>query len=234
MRVDLQKTLDKSLENSDALNNSTNKSDKILLNEILNVNKQGKISPKDIISQMTVTSGKQKSRRNIDTDDRGLIHNKRTDRHRNISSNQNLTVNIFGKSTLDIFLTCKTEAPSNYLKLWQEFENMETLQSISNPPSNQFRHLINLTTSGKLWKFPIDNEIHLKQEENFSQHVFLEEHLNWCEQKGPVRRFMDLVISGLSKNPYITVEEKLDHIQFFKNYFESRLSKQEKALMPEK
>ena len=30
---------------------------------------------------------------------------------------------------------------------------------------------------------------------------------------------MDVVCVGLQKNPYITVEKKLSHIEWFKNYF---------------
>ena len=36
---------------------------------------------------------------------------------------------------------------------------------------------------------------------------------------GPVRKFMQLVISGLSKSPYFTVKEKQEHIQWYKNIF---------------
>ena len=38
---------------------------------------------------------------------------------------------------------------------------------------------------------------------------------------GPVRKFMQLVISGLSKSPYFTVKEKREHIQWYKNVFKS-------------
>lgn len=60
---------------------------------------------------------------------------------------------------------------------------------------------------------------------HFSQHVFLEEHLEpWCPQKGPLRHFMELVCVGLSKNSYLTAQAKKDHIEWFKNYFESKKS----------
>ena len=35
---------------------------------------------------------------------------------------------------------------------------------------------------------------------------------------GPVRHFMELVATGLSKNPYYTPSEKRDHIEWFKTY----------------
>lgn len=58
----------------------------------------------------------------------------------------------------------------------------------------------------------------------FTEHVFLEKHLEpWCPQKGPVRHFMELVCVGLSKNPYMTVQTKKDHIEWYKDYFVSKL-----------
>ena len=30
---------------------------------------------------------------------------------------------------------------------------------------------------------------------------------------------MELVCVGLSKNPYITVEKKIEHVNWYKNYF---------------
>lgn len=33
---------------------------------------------------------------------------------------------------------------------------------------------------------------------------------------------MELVCVGLSKNPYLTVEAKIEHIEWFKNYFEEK------------
>lgn len=57
----------------------------------------------------------------------------------------------------------------------------------------------------------------------FTEHIFLEHHLElWCPEKGPVRHFMELVCVGLSKNPYITVQMKLEHINWFRDYFEKK------------
>lgn len=54
----------------------------------------------------------------------------------------------------------------------------------------------------------------------FTEHVFLERHLqSWCPTKGPVRHFMELVCVGLSKNPYYTVTQKKEHIEWFRDYF---------------
>lgn len=58
---------------------------------------------------------------------------------------------------------------------------------------------------------------------HFSEHIFLETHLEgWCPDKGPIRHFMELVCVGLSKNPYVSVADKKDHILWFKEYFESK------------
>jgi small subunit ribosomal protein S31 len=57
----------------------------------------------------------------------------------------------------------------------------------------------------------------------FTEHVFLEHHLEpWCPEKGPVRHFMELVCVGLSKNPYITLQMKLEHINWFRDYFDKK------------
>lgn len=37
---------------------------------------------------------------------------------------------------------------------------------------------------------------------------------------GPERQFMELVATGLSMNPYYSAEEKREHIQWYKEYFE--------------
>lgn len=81
------------------------------------------------------------------------------------------------------------------------------------------------TDQGKLWKFPIDNEQGLDEEAriSFTEHIFLDKHLEpWCPKKGPLRHFMELVCVGLSKNPYYTVQQKREHIEWFRDYFEEK------------
>ena len=53
----------------------------------------------------------------------------------------------------------------------------------------------------------------------FHEHIFLEPLLADFPTKGPLRHFMELVCVGLSKNPYVTVAEKRQHIAWFKTYF---------------
>ncbi|CAL7934374.1 unnamed protein product [Xylocopa violacea] len=111
-------------------------------------------------------------------------------------------------------------------KVWNIFEENE-LQSVylKHYPKNAFQEMIEWTNQGKLWKFPIDNEQGMEKEQNlhFSKHVFLERHLSpWCPAKGPIRHFMELVCIGLSKNPYMTFEEKYDHIMWYRDYFKDK------------
>lgn len=58
---------------------------------------------------------------------------------------------------------------------------------------------------------------------SFYEHVFLEKHLEeGFPRQGPVRHFMELVVAGLSKNPYLTVQQKKDHIFWFRDYFSAK------------
>ncbi|XP_022670762.1 28S ribosomal protein S31, mitochondrial-like [Varroa destructor] len=99
----------------------------------------------------------------------------------------------------------------------------EARQKITVIPKNALDEMILWTESGKLWKFPIDNEEGFDKEAtvSFEDHVFLE-HLiedDAAFPHGPVREFMELVCVGLSKNPYITVERKHACIEWYRDYF---------------
>lgn len=85
--------------------------------------------------------------------------------------------------------------------------------------------MIMWTEQGKVWNFPIDNEQGLEDEHatDFSEHILLEMHLDdWCPTSGPVRHFMELVCIGLSKNHWLTAQEKKDHILWYRSYFEEK------------
>lgn len=57
----------------------------------------------------------------------------------------------------------------------------------------------------------------------FHEHVFLNHHLeNGFPQHGPVQHFMELVVAGLSKNHQLTVQQKLEHIAWFRDYFQQK------------
>ena len=59
--------------------------------------------------------------------------------------------------------------------------------------------------------------------EPFYEHVFLEQHLeSWCPKTGAVRQFMHTVCTALSKNPHVTVAKKVEHIHWFRDYFEAQ------------
>ncbi|XP_065575930.1 small ribosomal subunit protein mS31-like isoform X2 [Artemia franciscana] len=109
---------------------------------------------------------------------------------------------------------------------WDAAKERALQMCVLSLPANGFEEMIQWTEQGKLWKFPIDNEYGLEEEHNvgFHEHIFLEPHLEpWCPKSGPVRHFMELVCVGLSKNPWLTIEEKKRHILWFKDYFTEKI-----------
>lgn len=114
---------------------------------------------------------------------------------------------------------------SNFLFHRDELDNVDKIGYIG-VKRNAFADQISL--SNRLWQYPIDNEICKVEEENtsFEEHVFLEYLLDNFPSKGPVRRFMELVINGLQKNPYLTVEQKKERVRWFHDYF-SNFSEEE-------
>ncbi|KAJ0182315.1 hypothetical protein K1T71_001684 [Dendrolimus kikuchii] len=137
---------------------------------------------------------------------------------------QTTSVNIFSGEPLGIF---KAREP-NYgttLDVWDSLKEREVTLATTQPPANYFQKMILWTEQGKIWKFPIDNEQGLEEEKkvHFSEHVFLDSYLEgWCPKRGPIRHFMELVCVGLSKNAFYTVQEKKDHIIWYKEYFETK------------
>ncbi|XP_038674122.1 28S ribosomal protein S31, mitochondrial isoform X2 [Scyliorhinus canicula] len=91
-------------------------------------------------------------------------------------------------------------------------------------PRNGFEQMIRWTKEGKLRQFPVNNEAGLEVEEGveFHEHIFIEKHLNGFPEQGPIRHFMELVVNGLSKNPYLTVQQKIEHIDWFRQYFHEK------------
>ncbi|XP_034482248.1 28S ribosomal protein S31, mitochondrial [Drosophila innubila] len=137
------------------------------------------------------------------------------------------SVNLYGSEPLGIFTKGSItllDSP-DMLTTWSSLSERELKLQAAHPPANHFEQMMQWTSQGKLWRFPIDNEQDLKEEANvdFSEHIFLEQHLEgWCPNKGPIRHFMELVCVGLSKNPYVTAQEKKDHILWFRDYFEAK------------
>ncbi|XP_069698084.1 small ribosomal subunit protein mS31 isoform X2 [Periplaneta americana] len=139
-------------------------------------------------------------------------------------------VDLFGGEPLGIFTvpelgTHAIDGDKEQLSTWNRLEARELRLAVTHPPANIFEEMIQWTEQGKLWHFPINNEQGQDEESKvyFTEHVFLEHLLDpWCPKKGPVRHFMELVCVGLSKNPYITVQMKMEHIHWFRDYFQQK------------
>jgi len=115
---------------------------------------------------------------------------------------------------------------SNISPIWEKYEQDELTRISSIPPRNAFEEMIQWTKDGILWKFPIDNEQDLgpKGDVPFYEHVLLERHLHDFPNSPIIRQFMELVCVGLGRNPYWTVEQKLEHINWFRNFFNEKMN----------
>ncbi|XP_030022148.1 28S ribosomal protein S31, mitochondrial [Manduca sexta] len=137
---------------------------------------------------------------------------------------QPMSINIFSGKPLGIFKVNEQNYGTT-LEMWENLKQRELTLATMQPPTNYFEKMILWTEQGKVWKFPIDNEQGLDEEKSvhFSEHIFIDSHLeDWCPKRGPIRHFMELVCTGLSKNPFYTVQEKRDHITWYREYFESK------------
>ncbi|KAG8524730.1 28S ribosomal protein S31, mitochondrial [Galemys pyrenaicus] len=107
--------------------------------------------------------------------------------------------------------------------LW-DVEFAKQLATVNEQPfQNGFEELIQWTKEGKLWQFPINNEAGFDDDgSEFHEHIFLDKYLKDFPKQGPIRHFMELVTCGLSKNPYLSVKQKIEHIEWFKNYFNEK------------
>uniref|UniRef100_A0A1Q3F7T8 Small ribosomal subunit protein mS31 n=1 Tax=Culex tarsalis TaxID=7177 RepID=A0A1Q3F7T8_CULTA len=136
------------------------------------------------------------------------------------------SVKLFDGEPLGIFTdpALLRESP-DVLKTWSALNERELRLAVTHPPANYFQKMALWTEQGKLWRFPIDNEQGLDAEAkvSFTEHIFLEDHLEpWCPKRGPIRHFMELVCVGLSKNYFISAQEKREHILWFREYFEQK------------
>ncbi|PKU41642.1 28s ribosomal protein mitochondrial [Limosa lapponica baueri] len=128
---------------------------------------------------------------------------------------------------LNIFTNASTET-ENTLKtvssptIWDLEFAKEIAAVTAQPPRNGFEEMIQWTKEGILWEFPIDNEAGMEDDAEFHEHIFLEKHLKDFPKQGPIRHFMELVICGLSKNPYLSIKQKIEHIEWFQKYFEEK------------
>ncbi|XP_042541240.1 28S ribosomal protein S31, mitochondrial-like [Dipodomys spectabilis] len=128
-------------------------------------------------------------------------------------------LNIFDEKTFSEEASEAETSPS----LW-EIEFAKQLATVNEQPfQNGFEEMIQWTKEGKLWEFPINNEAGFDDDgSEFHEHVFLDKYLEGFPKQGPIRHFMELVTCGLSKNPYLSVKQKVEHIEWFRNYFNEK------------
>ncbi|XP_023407126.1 small ribosomal subunit protein mS31 isoform X2 [Loxodonta africana] len=133
---------------------------------------------------------------------------------------------IFKGKRLDIFdIKAAEEAPETETSpsIW-DVEFAKQLATVNQQPfQNGFEEMIQWTKEGKLWEFPINNEAGFDDDDSeFHEHIFLDKYLENFPKQGPIRHFMELVTCGLSKNPYLSVKQKIEHIEWFRNYFNEK------------
>nr|XP_020146003.1 28S ribosomal protein S31, mitochondrial [Microcebus murinus] len=134
---------------------------------------------------------------------------------------------LFKGKRLDIFdiKAVTEEAPETDTSpsLW-DVEFAKQLATVNEQPfRNEFEEMIQWTKEGKLWEFPINNEAGFDDDgSEFHEHIFLDKYLEGFPKQGPIRHFMELVMCGLSKNPYLSVKQKVEHIEWFRNYFNEK------------
>ncbi|XP_010372820.2 28S ribosomal protein S31, mitochondrial isoform X2 [Rhinopithecus roxellana] len=149
------------------------------------------------------------------------------DQQKTTDLTKRLRKNMFSGKRLNIFdMTAVTkEAPETDASpsLW-DVEFAKQLATVNEQPlQNGFEELIQWTKEGKLWEYPINNEAGFDDDgSEFHEHIFLEKHLESFPKQGPIRHFMELVTCGLSKNPYLSVKQKVEHIEWFRNYFNEK------------
>ncbi|XP_028577945.2 small ribosomal subunit protein mS31 [Podarcis muralis] len=133
---------------------------------------------------------------------------------------------LFSGKRLDIFTpppeteeALETATPPT---LW-DLELAKEIEAVCQQgPQNGFEEMIQWTKEGKLWEFPINNEAGLEDDAEFYEHIFLDKYLEDFPKEESIRHFMELVTCGLSKNPYLSVQEKVEHIAWFRNYFKEK------------
>lgn len=124
------------------------------------------------------------------------------------------------------------EAKPPLLPVWNELskKHLNWLSNIS--PRNGFEEMIEWTENGKMHPYPMDNEYGMDEKFiAFHEHVFLNRLLasdDRVPKSGPIRDFLELVVNGLSKNAYMPLQRKHEHIEWFKEYFVDRVVEIEK------
>lgn len=189
-----------------------------------------KISFSNIISDMKVarkTTARVSTRPvhqiQFDEDSDGYLGEKTTENRKSINRSflQGKRLNIFELKADTV--TAETPEAEMAPTLW-DVEFAKQLATVNQQPfRNGFEEMIQWTKEGKLWTFPIDNEAGFDDDgSEFHEHIFLDKYLEDFPKQGPIRHFMELVTCGLSKNPYLSVKQKVEHIEWFRNYFNEK------------
>lgn len=108
--------------------------------------------------------------------------------------------------------------------IWSVYQENELRDLMKGQHRHGFDEMLEWTQQGKVWRYPINNEQGLEEEQaiGFHEHVLLDNLIEDFPKTGPIRDFMELVIIGLSKNPYFTVKQKHEHIDWFRQYFSNK------------
>ncbi|KAG8008120.1 28S ribosomal protein S31 [Nibea albiflora] len=158
----------------------------------------------------------------FDDDGRGY-----TKRERPVETDESHKKSLFTGRRLNIFShTTEGQVESAARPtLWDVEFAYQVSQAANQMPRNGLEEMIQWTKEGKMWEYPINNEAGLEEEADvpFHEHIFLDKHLEeGFPRQGPVRHFMELVVAGLSRNPYLTVQQKKEHISWFRDYFHQK------------
>nr|CAG4643900.1 EOG090X04UC [Lepidurus arcticus] len=182
--------------------------------------KNAKLALSDLVTGMKVDTARkgEQSQENRQKPKEARKFDRRGERRENIFSSS---------KPLGIFTPFSQtgESTISFTPTFDELSKRELKLMVTHPPRNGFEEMIQWTEQGKTWIFPINNEQGLEEEAKvgFHEHIFMEQYLQgWCPRRGPIRHFMELVCTGLSKNPYITVEQKKEHIFWFRDYFDGK------------
>ena len=114
------------------------------------------------------------------------------------------------------------EQDKENLSLFQEMDEQNVRElGMASTVQSGFHDLVD--NVHRQWSFPIDNEICKTDEDDvgFDEHVFLEHLLHDFPKAGNIQQFMELVVTGLQQNPHLSVQDKREHIEWFKEYFEN-------------
>ncbi|XP_074594109.1 mitochondrial ribosomal protein S31 [Brevipalpus obovatus] len=130
----------------------------------------------------------------------------------------------YGKEGLGIFSGVVPQ--KSQLETWDRLHREELNIASKVYPRNAFEEMIHLTETGKLWSYPIDNEAGLEEQAKvpFYEHVLLDDLLEDLPDSEPVKEYMELVMVGITNNPYTTPERKKTLVRWYVDYFKKRES----------